>query len=55
MEGWYGTGEMMEKLKWEERAEVSSSPVAAGSLVFGVLTLLLAVKLSGNVSYHILF
>lgn len=45
----------LEKLKWEERAEASSSPVAALSSVFRVSTLLLAVKLSGNVSYHTLF
>lgn len=51
----YGTAEMMEKPKCEERAEVISSPVAAGSSVFGVSTLLLAVQLSGNISYYILF
>lgn len=55
VEAWYGTAEMMEMLKWEERAEANSSPVAAGSSVSGVSTLLWAVKLSGNVPHHILF
>lgn len=40
VEAWYGTAEMMEKLKWEERAEASSSPMAAGCSVFGVSTFL---------------
>lgn len=45
-----GAAEMMEKPKWEERAEASSSPVAAGSSVLEVSILLLAVKLTGNIS-----